>query len=58
MKHTFIYLGCEVKIADNNVSIYKPDGGLEKITLKAIADHDTAEEFVKEYIALSIVNNK
>ena len=55
MKHTFIYLGCEVKIAGSNVTIYKPDGGLEKITLKSIADHDTAEEFVKEYIALSIV---
>ena len=55
MKHTFIYLGCEVHIAGNNVTIYKPDGSLEKITLKVISDHDTAEEFVKNYITLSIV---
>ena len=55
MKHTFIYLGCEVQIAGNNVTIYKPDGSLEKTHLKVIADHDTAEEFVKEYITLSIV---
>ena len=55
MKHTFIHLGCEVNIADDKVTIYKPDGSLDKITLKVIADHDTAEEFVKEYIAISIV---
>jgi hypothetical protein len=55
MKHTFIHLGCEVNIAGSKVTIYKPDGSLEKITLKVISDHDTAEEFVKDYIALSIV---
>lgn len=55
MKHTFIHLGCEVNIADNKVTICKPDGSVEKITLRVITDHDIAEEFVKEYITLSIV---
>ena len=55
MKHTFIHLGCEVQIADNKVTIHKPDGSIERITLRVISDQDTAEEFVKEYITLSIV---
>jgi hypothetical protein len=55
MKHTFIYLGCEVKIAGNDVTIYRHDGGLDKIKLKVISDQDTAEEFIKDYITLSIV---
>jgi hypothetical protein len=55
MKHTFIHLGCEVQIADNKVTITKPDGSIEKFTLKIISDCDTAEEFVREYITLSIV---
>jgi hypothetical protein len=55
MKHTFIHLGCEVQIAGSNVTITKPDGSIERITLRVISDQDTAEEFVKEYITLSIV---
>ena len=55
MKLTFIHLGCEVNIADNKVTIHKPDGSIEKFTLKIISDCDTAEEFVREYITLSIV---
>jgi hypothetical protein len=55
MKHTFIHLGCEVKIAGNDVTIYRQDGGIDKIKLKLIHDQDTAEEFVKDYITLSIV---
>ena len=55
MKHTFIHLGCEVNIADTKVTICKPDGSVEKFTLKIISDCDTAEEFVREYLALSIV---
>jgi hypothetical protein len=55
MKHTFIYLGCEVKIADNRVSIYRQDGSMERIILHRLPDHDSAEEFVKDYITLSIV---
>ena len=55
MKHTFIHLGCEVQIADDKVTITKPDGSIERITLRVISDQDTAEEFVKEYITLSIV---
>jgi hypothetical protein len=55
MKHTFIHLGCEVNIADTKVTICKPDGSIEKFTLKIISDQDTAEEFVKDYITLAIV---
>jgi hypothetical protein len=55
MKHTFIHLGCEVKIAGNDVTIYRQDGGIDKIKLKVISDQDTAEEFIKDYIALTIV---
>jgi hypothetical protein len=55
MKHTFIYLGCEVKIADNRVSIYRQDGSMERIILHRLPDHDSAEEFVNDYITLSIV---
>ena len=55
MKHTFIHLGCEVKIAGNDVAIYRQDGSLEKLQLKMISDQDTAEEFIKDYIALTIV---
>jgi hypothetical protein len=55
MKHTFIHLGCEVKIAGNDVTIYRQDGGIDKIKLKLIHDQDTAEEFIKDYITLSIV---
>jgi hypothetical protein len=55
MKHTFIHLGCEVNIADTKVTICKPDRSIEKFTLKIISDCDTAEEFVREYLALSIV---
>lgn len=55
MKHTFIHLGCEVKIAGNDVTIYKPDGRIEKLKVRATHNHDTAEEFVKDYIALDIV---
>jgi hypothetical protein len=55
MKHTFIYLGCEVKIAGNDVTIYRQDGGIDKIKLKLTHDQDTAEEFIKDYITLAIV---
>jgi hypothetical protein len=55
MKHTFIHLGCEVQIAGNDVTIYRQDGGIDKIKLKLIHDQDTAEEFIKDYITLAIV---
>lgn len=55
MKHTFIHLGCEVQIAGKKVTIHKPDGSIDTIMLKVISDYDTAEEFIKDYITLSIV---
>jgi hypothetical protein len=55
MKHTFIYLGCEVQIAGNKVTITKPDGSIENKTLRFAIDHDISEEFIKDYITLSIV---
>jgi hypothetical protein len=55
MKHTFIYLGHEVKISGNKVTITKPDGSIENKTLRFAIDHDISEEFIKDYITLSIV---
>jgi hypothetical protein len=55
MKHTFIYLGREVKILGSDVSIYNQDGSIDKLTLKPLQDYDSAEDFVKNYITLSIV---
>jgi hypothetical protein len=55
MKHTFIYLGREVKISGSDVSIYNQDGSIDKLTLKPLQDYDSAEDFIKNYITLSIV---
>jgi hypothetical protein len=55
MNHTFIHLGCEVKIAGNKVTITKPDGSIENKTLRFAVDHDISEEFIKDYIAITIV---
>lgn len=57
MNTTFIYLGNEVKIDGNKVTIRSQDGSIEKIVLKYINDADSAEFFIKEYMSIKAANS-
>lgn len=57
MNTTFIYLGNEVNIDGNKVTIRSQDGSIEKIVLKYINDVDSAEFFIKEYMSIKAANS-
>jgi hypothetical protein len=53
MNKKFIHLGCEVSVIGNAVSIRKPDGSKESVTLyltKHSKDFDTLEQTIRDYI--------
>ncbi len=55
MNKKFIHLGCEVSLDGNLVTLRKPDGSRETITLyltKHSKDFDGIEKFVRDYIDL------